>query len=125
MYMYRIQKAYHIDYNSKPGEGELVEFLAEFSRGYAANIILGKEFLEAVICTVLHPYLMMPFCRISMMATNMASPANKVVDGIARLLRVGDIDRIKSSKMRQKAEELETFLEKNVEKYQGNGSLKA
>ena len=94
------------------GEGELVEFLAGFSRDYAPNMILGQEFLQATIETVLHPTLIMPFTRVSLMAANMSSPVNKVVDGIARLVTKTDVERLKSTKLRSDVEKLEAFLNK-------------
>lgn len=95
------------------GEGELVEFLAGFSRDFAPTIILGQEFLQAVIETVLHPTLITPFSRVSLLAANMASPPNKVIDGIARLITKTDVERLKSTKLRSDVEKLEGFLNKH------------
>ena len=97
---------------NRTGEGELVEFLAGFSRDYAPNMILGQEFLQATIETVLRPTLIMPFTRVSLMAANMSSPVNKVVDGIARLVTKTDVERLKSTKLRSDVEKLEAFLNK-------------
>ena len=108
-----IHTTYHNCSAAAPtGEGELVAFLAGFSRDYAPNMILGQEFLQATIETVLHPTLIMPFTRVSLMAANMSSPVNKVVDGIARLVTKTDVERLKSTKLRSDVEKLEAFLNK-------------
>ena len=75
-------------------------------------MILGQEFLQATIETMLHPTLIMPFTRVSLMAANMSSPVNKVVDGIARLVTKTDVERLKSTKLRSDVEKLEAFLNK-------------
>ena len=110
-------------FNALPGKGELVEFLTSFSRHYGANVTLGQEFLSAAIDTPLHPTLLLPFTRVGLLATNMSSPPEKVVDQVARLLTKSDIEKLKALKMRQQLQDLELFLSRmwNIAKASSHG----
>ena len=90
----------------------LVHFLVSFAKTHAASVALGKEYWQAVTHTQLHQNFLMPFARLSLLCANLAAPEEKVVDGYARLLFKGDVERMKSKKFAGHLMELEELLEK-------------
>lgn len=90
----------------------LIHFLVTFAQTHAASVALGKEYWQAVTHTQLHQHSLMPFARLSLLCANLAAPAEKVVDGFARLLFKGDVERLKSKKCAGQLQELEDLLEK-------------
>ena len=75
-----------------------IHFLVTCAQTHAASVALGKEYWQAVTPTQLHQHSLMPFARLSLLCANLAAPAEKVVDGFARLLFKGDVERLKSKK---------------------------
>ena len=89
----------------------LVHFLVGFAKGHAGGISFGKEFFQCVAHIELHQSKMMPFVRLSLLCTNLAAPADKVVDGFSRLLLKADIEKLKQKKFASALEALEQALE--------------
>ena len=90
----------------------LVHFLVNFAKTHAASVALGKEYWQAVTHTQLHQNFLMPFARLSLLCANLAAPEEKVVDGYARLLFKGDVERMKSKKFAGHLLELEELFQK-------------
>ena len=73
----------------------IVRYLEGFGKEYGGSNKLGQGFLEAVT-TAKFPTeaTKFPFTRSALIATNLVSPKDKVVDGIARLVNKSDVSML-------------------------------
>ena len=83
-------------------------FLDRFAKTYGENKTLGEEFVGAVVGLSLSRVDKCNYLRTALVATNLV--AEKVVDGIARLIFKSDIDKIQSPNKRVGALEADACI---------------
>ncbi|CAE7274592.1 unnamed protein product [Symbiodinium sp. CCMP2592] len=94
------------------GEGErfpLVEFLACFSKVFGASMMLGEDFVRAVVATEVKGQLL-PMLRCALLACQLTAPVQKCRDGFARLLLPSDAEKLRGAALSQRVAETEDCL---------------
>ena len=90
------------------GAGDLIPFLAAFSKDYGASVALGQDFLCAITDANLQKNDLCPMVRVACLAANLTT--NKTQDGVARLITRADLGKIKSKKMQSQVAQAEELL---------------
>ena len=86
----------------------MLHFLDRFAKEYGESKVLGEEFVTAVVNVELSMTDKVPYVRAALVATNLV--AEKVVDGIARLLYKSDVERLKTNALKQKGFQLDKSI---------------
>ena len=87
-------------------------YLDSFAREVGANKTLGQGYFEAVVNTHFQSATnKCPFIRTAFLATNMACPQAKIIDGVARLVKKTDIQSLSSKKQMTNVLAAESLLD--------------
>ena len=90
-------------------DAPVIHMMDAFSNKYCPNVILGEDFLRAVVETTFLPDSQFPLARAAMLLVNLTSP--KVVDGVARLASRSDVLSLAGKAKVQQLLELEADLQ--------------
>ncbi|CAK9093360.1 Uncharacterized protein SCF082_LOCUS43915 [Durusdinium trenchii] len=91
----------------------------EFQKQFGNSCFVGKEFFVSLLDLNLVPTSMTTFVKIAILATQVAAPENKRVDGFSRFLTKGDLQVLKNKKKQAQVTEAEDVLAKCWQKLLG------
>ena len=92
---------------------ELALYQKQFRKGSVTTNkrILGSEFLHKLASTNFGKGVKFPFVVIAIVKTNLSSPANRIVDGVCKLITTGHIATIQHKNTRAAVEQAEKIME--------------
>ncbi len=90
------------------GSSPKLFFLDRFAKAYGESKQLGEEFVKAVVGVSVSKSEKVNYVRCALVATNLV--AEKVTDGIARLIVKSDVDRLKGNEKKESTVQADTDI---------------